>query len=209
MAVCRENLQYAQQLQKQYHDKHAKHRSYAPGEKVWLNSKYIKTKRNRKLEAKFFGPFTVLHLVEKQAYKLELPKKWRIHDVFHVSLLDQDTTKKGQVDETTSRLKFENEGDGEEYEVEAICDSAVYPKKSDSGHHLPDLYYLVSWKAYYEEKNTWEPALTMLHFCKLISTFRRDHPEKPTAIFPPIDSASVMARPTVKPKAEASSTKQK
>ena len=85
-AVCRENLQHAQELQKRYHDKHAKPRSYAPGDKVWLNSKYIKTKRNRKLEAKFFGPFRVLHPVGKQAYKLELPKRWRIHDVFHMSL---------------------------------------------------------------------------------------------------------------------------
>ncbi len=75
MTIYRENLQHAQELQKQYHDKHAKPRSYALGEKVWLNSKYIKTKRNRKLEAKFFGPFRVLHLVRKQAYKLELPKK--------------------------------------------------------------------------------------------------------------------------------------
>ncbi len=75
MAVCRENLQHAQELQKRYHDKHTKPRSYAPGDKVWLNSKYIKTKRNLKLEAKFFGPFRVLHLVGKQVYKIELPKK--------------------------------------------------------------------------------------------------------------------------------------
>ncbi len=75
MAVCRENFQYAQELQKQYHNKYAKPRSYALGDKVWLNSKYIKTKRNWKLEAKFFGPFRVLHPVGKQAYKIELPKK--------------------------------------------------------------------------------------------------------------------------------------
>ncbi len=141
MTVCRENLQHAQELQKQYHNKHTKPRSYAPGEKVWLNSKYIKTKRNRKLEAKFFGPFRVLHLVGKQAYKLELPKKWRIHDVFHVLLLEQETTRKGRVDKTTSRLEFKNEGDNE-YEVEAICNSVVYASESES--HLPGLYYLVS-----------------------------------------------------------------
>ena len=95
MIVCRDNLHHAQELQKRAHDKGAKPRSYSPGEKVWLNSKYIKTKRNQKLEAKIFGPFRVLHPVGKQAYKLELPKKWRIHDVFHVSLLEQDTTRKG------------------------------------------------------------------------------------------------------------------
>ena len=67
MIVCRENLYHARELQKQAHDKGVKPRSYALGKKVWLNSKYIKTKRNRKLEAKFFGPFQVLHPVGKQA----------------------------------------------------------------------------------------------------------------------------------------------
>ena len=102
IAACRENLQHAQKLQKRAHNKGTKPRSYAPGEKVWLNNKYIKTKRNRKLEAKFFGPFRVLHPVGSQAYKLELPKRWKIHDVFHVSLLEQDTTRKGRVDEKTA-----------------------------------------------------------------------------------------------------------
>ncbi len=88
MEVCCQNVLYAQELQKRAHDKGVKSRSYAPGEKVWLNSRYIKTKRNKKLESKFFGPFQVLHAVGKQAYKLELPAKWKIHDVFHVSVLE-------------------------------------------------------------------------------------------------------------------------
>ena len=144
MFVCQENLHHAQELQKRAHDKGVKPRSYAPGDKVWLNSKYIKTKRNRKLEAKFFGPFRVLHPVGKQAYKLELPRKWRIHDVFHVSLLEQDSTRKGRVDEEVRQMEF-NAGDNEsgEYKVEAIWDSAVYARELESDH-LPDLYYLVS-----------------------------------------------------------------
>ena len=52
-----------------------KPKSYVPGHKVWLNSKYIKTKQNQKLKAKFFGLFRVLHLVGKQIYKFELLKK--------------------------------------------------------------------------------------------------------------------------------------
>ena len=82
MTVYWENLHHAQELQKRAHNQSVKARSYAPGDKVWLNSKYIKTKQNRKLEVKFFGLFQVLYLVGKQAYKLKLPKKWRIHNVF-------------------------------------------------------------------------------------------------------------------------------
>ena len=75
MMVCRESLHHTQELQKRAHNKGVKPRSYALGEKVWLNSKYIKTKPKRKLEAKFFGPFQMLHPVGKQVYKRELPKK--------------------------------------------------------------------------------------------------------------------------------------
>ena len=159
MTVCRENLHHAQELQKRAHDKGVKPRSYAPGDKVWLNSKYIKTKQNRKLEAKFFGPFQVLHPVGKQAYKLELPKRWRIYNVFHVSLLEQDTIRKEQIDEYIMELEA---GNSEEYEVEAIWDSAVYASKLASCQLL-GLYYLVAWKGYPEEENTWEPSSAVQH----------------------------------------------
>ena len=65
MTICWENFHHAQELQKQAHNKDVKPRSYVPSDKVWLNSKYIKTKQNRKLEAKLFGLFQVLHPVDK------------------------------------------------------------------------------------------------------------------------------------------------
>ena len=55
--VCWKNIQHAHELQKQAYDKGVKPSSYTPGDKVWLNSKYIKTKQNRKLETKFFRSF--------------------------------------------------------------------------------------------------------------------------------------------------------
>ncbi len=196
MTVCRDNLLHAQELQKRAQDKGIKPRSSAPGDKVWLNSKYIKTKRNWKLEAKFFGPFRVLHPVGKQAYKLDLPRKWRIHHVFHVSLLEKDTTRKERADENVTLLKFET-GDSEEYEVEAIRDSVVYARESQLGH-LPRLYYLVSWKGYPEEENTWEPSSAVQPLRKLLSSFQRSHLDKPKATSPAIDTAPTMARPTIR-----------
>ena len=195
ITVCQENFHHAQELQKRALNKGVKSRSYAAGDKVWLNNKYIKTKRNRKLEAKFFGPFQVLHPVGKQAYKLKLPKRWRIHDVFHVSLLEQDTTRKERVDEQVTELEA---GDSEEYEVEAIWDSAVYASELELGQ-LPGLYYLVAWKRYPEEENTWEPSFAVKHLKKLINSFYKDHPEKPTATSLHINSVPPMTRPTVRP----------
>ena len=195
MIVCWENLYYAQKLQKRVHDKRVKPWSYAFGEKVWLNSKYIKTKHNRKLEAKFFGPFQVLYPIGKQAYELKLPKKWRIHDVFYVSLLEQDTIMKGWMDD---KAELDAGDDSGTYEVEVIRNSAVYARESESGH-LPGLYYLVSWKRYPEEENIWEPASAVQHLRKLINSFHKDHPDKPTIISPTINTIPAMARPKTRP----------
>ena len=105
--------------------------------------------RNQKLEDKFFGSFRVLYLVKKKAYKLELSKKWGIYNVFYVSLLEQDITRKGKVNKT-NQLKVEA-GNDEKYEVKKIRGNAVYARESEG--HLLRLNYLVSWKGYLEEEN--------------------------------------------------------
>lgn len=53
-----------------------------------------------------------------------------IYNVFYVSLLEQNITKKGQVNKKTllklqRELEFEA-GDNQEYEVKAIMDNTVY-----------------------------------------------------------------------------------
>ena len=99
----------------------------------------------------------MLHPIGKQAYKLKLPKKWKINNIFHMSLLEQDTTRNGR-----EFLIPEFEPDNnKEYKMEAIQDSAVSAKETD--RHLPGLYYLVAWKSYPEEKNTWELFSAVMH----------------------------------------------
>ena len=73
--ICKKNPDYTQKLEKWAYNKSVKSKSYIFNDKVWLNSKYIKTKQNRKLKTKFFRPFQVLHSVKKQVYKLDLPRK--------------------------------------------------------------------------------------------------------------------------------------
>ena len=64
-----------------------------------------------------------------------------IYDVFYISLLKQDITKKGRVNKNNAtELETGNDESGE-YEVETIQNSTVYARESIS--YLPGLYYLV------------------------------------------------------------------
>ena len=75
-------------------------------------------------------------------------------------LLEQDTIRNGRVyDENVAELDAGNDK-SEKYKVEGIWDNAVYSRESESVH-LPGLYYLVLWKRYPEEENTWEPVLAV------------------------------------------------
>lgn len=115
------------------------------GEKIWLNKKYIKTKQNQKLEKMFFGPFHVLHVVGKQAYKLKLPSKWKIHYIFHISLLEQNIIRKGQVNQNNAILEPENKFEAEtskKYEVTFIINGIIYRKRAEN--QFPHINYLVS-----------------------------------------------------------------
>ena len=55
-----------------------------------------------------------------------------MHNVFHILLLEQETTRKERVDKRVMELELKA-GDSEEYEVEAIWDSAVYASELESG----------------------------------------------------------------------------
>lgn len=70
-----------------------------------------------------------------------------------MSLLEQNITKKGQIDKAISQLKFDEGNNDGIYKVEAIRDSRVYTQGSLKDHPL-SLYYLVSWKNYLNVENT-------------------------------------------------------
>jgi hypothetical protein len=58
------------------------------GSKVWLEGANLKlTHPKAKLDAKRYGPFLITKAISPVVFQLALPPQWRIHDVFHASLL--------------------------------------------------------------------------------------------------------------------------
>lgn len=91
-SLLHQQLLRAQQRMKHQADKHRVERSFNVGDAVFLRIQpYIQTsvaeRVNQKLPFRYFGPYTVLQRVGSLAYKLDLPKGAKIHDVVHVSQL--------------------------------------------------------------------------------------------------------------------------
>ena len=86
----RKGLKAAQERMSQYADPTRKEPpAYQVGDLVMLNGHNIKTRRpTKKLDHKNHGPFQIEKMVSPLTARLTLPRKWKIHNVFHISLLE-------------------------------------------------------------------------------------------------------------------------
>jgi len=83
----------AQEAQRKAQDSwikdHPRYALFTIGSKVWLEGTNLRLPANvtTKLAPRRYGPFTVAAQVSKVAYQLRLPSTWKIHNIFHASLL--------------------------------------------------------------------------------------------------------------------------
>jgi hypothetical protein len=124
------------------------------GDWVMLNAKDFKTIRpSKKLDHKMRGKFKVKRLVGPHAYELDLPVSIGKHPVFHISLLEPYIQNE-LPGRRTPTPPPELDLDGENvWEVEEILSSRTRNKK---------VQYLVKWKGYSPDDNTWEPYDNLL-----------------------------------------------
>lgn len=124
--------------------------NYTPfklNQQVWLDTRNLRMKINSKLKPRREGPFKIKRVLGKVIYKLDLPRHWKVHPVFHAVLLKpyKETEQHG--------LNFIPEppdiiNDEAEYEVERILN---HRRRGRS------YQYLIRWKNYLAMDDSWEP----------------------------------------------------
>jgi hypothetical protein len=61
---------------------------FGKGDKVWLEAKNLHTSHEcRNLSPKREGPFEIEEVLGPVTYRLRIPQHWKIHPIFHASLL--------------------------------------------------------------------------------------------------------------------------
>ena len=133
---------------------------------MWLEATHLHLHYpSRKLAPKCHSPFEITRVLSPLTYQLRLPPTWKIHNIFHASLLSsyRTTETHGPAFANPPPDVINNE---EEYEVEAILSH-----KGPKAHQL----YLTAWKGYSSTKDTWEPESNLHHTPTILSTYKQQH----------------------------------
>ena len=148
--------------------------TFAVGEKVFLDASDISTTRpSKKFTHRYLGPFPVVRPVGSHAYRLKLPPSMsRLHPVFHVVKLLPAPPDLIVGRRPRPPPPPEIVGGEQRYEIDEVIDSRMKGRR---------LLYLVRWKGYGREENSWIPQGD-LDAPQLIADFHRTHPNAPKRI---------------------------
>jgi len=139
------NLKFFQERMRKYYDRrHEDAPQIREGQKVYLLRKNLKSKRPcEKLDFKKLGAFRVLEQTGPVNFKLQLPKGTNVYPVFHISMLEP----------APETAPMANIMDAEGYEDQDYTVERILAKDKIDGRD----HWLVKWKNYPSEENTWEP----------------------------------------------------
>jgi hypothetical protein len=173
---AREALEKAQERMHRYADPHRREQpAYEVGDLVMLNGRNIQTRRpSRKMDHKNHGPFQVEKIVSPLAVRLTLPRKWKIHNVFHVSLLEpyRQSNLRGPVDPSKLLREADDIEQSEEYDVDEVLGSTKKGRR---------VLYLVKWLDYPDQRDWTEEPFDNFSVGGLekLREFHRRNPDVP------------------------------
>ena len=141
--------------------------NYTPftlNQQVWLDTRNLRMKISSKMKPRREGPFRIKRIIGKVNYELALPAQWKVHPVFHATLLRpyKETEQHGPnyIPPTPDILNEE-----EQYEVERIINHR---------HRGRGMQYLVRWKGYTPMDDSWEPEGNLNNAPDILKRYQRD-----------------------------------
>jgi len=139
---------------------------YRVGDKVLIStkdfSKKLMKRATKKLMEKFIGPYMVRKIVSENAVELELPVSLRIYPVVNVRRIAKYKEQvEGQKKIPPPPVKIDSK---KEYEVEEILDRQERRGKTR---------YLVKWKGYTVEEDTWEGLENLKNAMEKVEEFEK------------------------------------
>ena len=146
------------------------HQGFTPfkkEDKVWLEAKNLKCSiTNPKFTPKREGPFTITKVLSLITYQLCLSKTWKIHLVFHTSLLSpyHENSIHGPNFPAPPPDLIEGE---KEYEIEKILHHCDTPMA-----HI----FLIQWKGYSAKEDSWVPGWELKHAKSTLNDYKKLHP---------------------------------
>jgi len=144
---------------------------YRVGDLVLLSTKdlkwQMKGRRSEKLMERFVDPYKVKGIVSSNAIELELPKSIKIHPVVNASRVQLYKPQvEGQKRTLPKPVIIKEE---EEFEVEKILNKRMVREKEK---------FLVRWKGYTAEEDTWENKENLENAKELVEEFEKEYREE-------------------------------
>jgi len=178
-AFCKKILECTRERMSRHYDKRSKE---APkmkvGDLVMLSSKNLRTWHpSKKLDHKMQGPFEIEKVVSPNTVMFKLSRRWRLHNVFHVSLQELYRVSSKASHALPDPERVRNEADEMDVDVEEgqwEIDEIMGSSYDQDGN----IKYLTKWVGFPEEENWTEEPLE--HFLGsgegMIRAFHRKHP---------------------------------
>jgi hypothetical protein len=155
LTTAKQHIEAAQKRQAHYANEHRRELRFQVGTRVLLSTENLRPAHivgAPKFMPKFIGPYAIKRVLSPTAYELELPPSFKVHPVFHIHLLKPYRDGRERFPDRLFSPPPDPEliegDDRDHWEVESILARRGVGRR---------VQYLVKWKGYSVDENTWEP----------------------------------------------------
>lgn len=175
MRTAGENMKSAQDKQKEQADKKRRETpNWEVGDLVFVSTENFQG--FNKLKEKFIGPFKIIGKLSNVSYRVELPIKYQVHNVFHSSLLKSSHENDSRLfpNRTITNVqppavKSVNNEEEDEWEIEKLLDRRRKRNR---------LEYLVRWKGWSSEYDEWKTVDLLKNARRLMQDYDQANPDQ-------------------------------